>query len=232
MSSASSAACLSTPSATGARAGRDFMVGKVPWALLGALLSQPPRDNTALRLLLDPRGDGSLPALPAALAADADIATFSCGVESLDAGLRQDLEQVPLPADDFRRRAFAITLQGRVVGYYSQRVCYIRRVPGPNDTEPAPAEPVVLLARLAVDRHAHGQGLGSALLRDAVRRALAVGPRFGARAMLVHALSEDVRRFYLAHGFQRLPPLIDALGVMVSFQDARRALAAAESPQH
>jgi GNAT superfamily N-acetyltransferase len=203
----------------------DYHVGRAQWALFAALLAQPPRDNPALRALLLPRNGQGLHSALAALTQSDDIRTFSCGVTFLDAALKQDIEDVPPATDDLCRRSFAMTAQGRVVGYYSQRGCFIRRARGPKDAEPAPATPIVLLARLAVDRRAHGKGFGTALLRDAVSRALEIGGRFGARALCVHALSEEVKRFYLVRGFRPMPAIIDALGVMVTFEDVRKVLA-------
>ena len=60
---------------------------------------------------------------------------------------------------------------------------------------------VVLLARLAADRTFHGQGLGKALLRDALLRSLAAADRIGIRAVLVHAKEEAAARFYTHYGF-------------------------------
>jgi len=62
--------------------------------------------------------------------------------------------------------------------------------------------PVLVLGRLAVDRHARGIKLGAALLQDAVRRTIGVSADAGIRALLVHALSERAREFYLHYGFE------------------------------
>ncbi len=60
--------------------------------------------------------------------------------------------------------------------------------------------PAVLLARLAVNRSVRGQGLGAFLLRDAMERSLAAVAQLGVRVLLVHALDEKARDFYLHHG--------------------------------
>ena len=62
--------------------------------------------------------------------------------------------------------------------------------------------PVMVLGRLAVDRQAQGMKLGAALLKDAVSRAVAVSQDAGVRALLVHALHERAKQFYLHYGFQ------------------------------
>ena len=65
--------------------------------------------------------------------------------------------------------------------------------------------PVMVLARLAVDRGAQGKHLGASLLQDAVNRAVAVSRDAGVRALLVHALHERAKQFYERHGFQPSP---------------------------
>ncbi|MBN9342462.1 MAG: GNAT family N-acetyltransferase [Comamonadaceae bacterium SCN 68-20] len=72
-----------------------------------------------------------------------------------------------------------------------------RNMPGPV--------PVMVLARLAVDRHAQSMQLGGALLQDAVARTLGVAHNAGVRALLVHALHERARQFYEHYGFQASP---------------------------
>lgn len=65
--------------------------------------------------------------------------------------------------------------------------------------------PVMVLARLAVDRRAQGIKLGAALLQDAVNRAVAVSHKVGIRALLVHALDDRAKQFYQHYGFQESP---------------------------
>ena len=65
--------------------------------------------------------------------------------------------------------------------------------------------PVMVLARLAVHQHAQGIKLGAALLQDAVARARAVAQNAGVRAVLVHALNDHAKQFYVHYGFQSSP---------------------------
>jgi predicted N-acetyltransferase YhbS len=65
--------------------------------------------------------------------------------------------------------------------------------------------PVMVLGRLAVDVDWQKRGVGAGLLKDAVLRTLAVSKQAGIRALVVHALSEDAKGFYLRHGFQESP---------------------------
>jgi GNAT superfamily N-acetyltransferase len=63
----------------------------------------------------------------------------------------------------------------------------------------------MVLGRLAVDQRFQHQGLGKALLRDAILRTLQVSEVVGVRALLVHAFSESATGFYEAHGFYASP---------------------------
>ena len=53
----------------------------------------------------------------------------------------------------------------------------------------------VLLARLAVGASEQGAGIRSALLKDALLRAVSAADIVSVRAVLVHALNKDARRF-------------------------------------
>ena len=64
--------------------------------------------------------------------------------------------------------------------------------------------PVVLLGRLAVDRTAQGQALGSLLLIDALRRAELISTQVGVRAIEVDAIDDAAIRFYTKFGFKSL----------------------------
>ena len=81
--------------------------------------------------------------------------------------------------------------------------------------------PVVVLARLAVDRAYQGRGLGRALFRDVAYRVAHAADAIGIRGIVVNAISEDARRFYLALGFDPCPP--DPMMLVVTLSDIRAA---------
>jgi Acetyltransferase (GNAT) family. len=63
----------------------------------------------------------------------------------------------------------------------------------------------VLLARLGVDVREQGQGLGAALLKDAIQRASVAAKSVGGRALLVHAKHDRTRSFYEHFDFEPSP---------------------------
>lgn len=81
--------------------------------------------------------------------------------------------------------------------------------------------PVVVLARLAVDREFQGHGLGRALFRDAAQRVLHAADSIGIRGIVVHAISEQAREFYLTLGFDSCPG--EPMMLVVTLSDLRAA---------
>ncbi len=82
--------------------------------------------------------------------------------------------------------------------------------------------PVMVIGRLAVDRHWQNKGIGRALLRDAILRILQAAEIAGIRAILVHAISDDAKQFYETCGFTASP--IDPMMLMVKVSDAAASL--------
>jgi GNAT superfamily N-acetyltransferase len=121
-------------------------------------------------------------------------------------------------------RTFVIRVRGPVIGYYSLAagsILHSVAIGKVRRNMPDPV-PVVLLGRLAVDRNWHGQGLGADLLRDALLRVLGAAETIGVRAMLVHAISEEAKRFNEHHGFRESP--VDPMTLMITMEEARRSL--------
>ena len=83
--------------------------------------------------------------------------------------------------------------------------------------------PVVVLARLAVATSYQGQSIGRALFQDAGRRVLHAAEAIGIRGLLVHALADDARNFYLNLGLDPSP--LDPMTPMVTIADLKAALA-------
>jgi len=95
----------------------------------------------------------------------------------------------------------------RVVAFFSLCPHEIRRetVPFTLGRGEERVIPAILLARLALDRMLHGQGLGAQLLVDALQRAVGAVDAAGGRLIVVDALHERAAKFYSHHGFIALP---------------------------
>ena len=141
---------------------------------------------------------------------------FECGEAVLDDWLkRRALANQASGAS----RTFVVTDQdGSVRGYYAMAagaVSHQLATSGVRRNMPDPV-PVMVLARLAVDRRMQGLHLGASLLQDAVNRAVAVSQDAGVRALLVHALHEQAKRFYEHYGFQPAPAHLMTLMLRLS----------------
>ncbi|MHB1488673.1 MAG: GNAT family N-acetyltransferase, partial [Acidimicrobiales bacterium] len=62
--------------------------------------------------------------------------------------------------------------------------------------------PAVLIARLALHRDLHGQGLGGTLLADASRRIVDATDIVAARFVVVDAINDDASSFYAHYGYR------------------------------
>lgn len=110
-----------------------------------------------------------------------------------------------------------------VAGFYTLAVGQVTREEAPERPTKGLARhpvPIMLLARLAVDRRWHGQGIGKALLRDAMQRTLQAADIAGIRAFAVHAKDEEARRFYEHFDFIASPA--DPMHLFVLLKDVRR----------
>ena len=141
---------------------------------------------------------------PAPLTDAHDLGTFDSGVPSLDDWLKRRARANQASGAS---RTYIVTAGGVVVGYYCLASGAIAAIDTPSPARrnmPDPI-PMTLLGRLAVDRRLQGQGLGTALLRDAVLRTMQAAQIVGVRGLLVHAISDTARRFYESHGFAPSP---------------------------
>ena len=117
-------------------------------------------------------------------------------------------EAAPWPTtSEGATRCFVTCRDGRVVGFHTLASATVEHAgtSGRVRRNMPDQVPVILLSRLAIDRKEQGQGLGAALLRDAVTRAVAAAEIIGVRALLVHALHEQARAFYAHFHFEPSP---------------------------
>jgi GNAT superfamily N-acetyltransferase len=163
--------------------------------------------------------------VPVSLTAAHDLDPFDCGSPILDDWLKKrSLRNEAAGAS----RTYVVCTGTTVVGYDSLATGAVARDAAPGALRrnmPDPI-PVIVLGRLAVDRRYQNQGLGQALLRDAVLRVLHAADVVGVKSILVHAISDEAKRFYLARGFVESP--VEPMTLCLVLDMARQA--AAEDP--
>lgn len=134
-----------------------------------------------------------------------DRSVFDCASEPLNLYLHERVTA------DIRRRVtvcfVALAENNRIAGYYTLASASLLLADLPLDIGKKlpryPTVPTVRMGRLAVDLAFKGQGLGGALLADALNRALC--SEIAAYALMVDAKDEFAAAFYRHHGFIALP---------------------------
>jgi len=138
-----------------------------------------------------------------------DRAGFTCGVESLDRYLKTQASQ------DVKRMANGVFVftgldePKAILGYYTLCATSLAQgevpLPARKFVPRYPLVAATLIGRLAVARERQGEGLGTLLLADALRRAYASAGIVGSSMVVVDAISEQAAAFYEATAFVRLP---------------------------
>ncbi len=150
---------------------------------------------------------------PELLVAGHQLTGFDCGVPQLNDWL---LRRALANQSGGTSRTWVVTGSDdeRVVAFYASSTASVLRSTAPkgfgrNQPEEMPA---ILLGRMAVDSKHKGRGLGAALLKHFVLKALDVSGSVGVRLLLVHAKDEEAKTFYQHYGFVESP--IDSLTMM------------------
>ena len=149
------------------------------------------------------------------------LEAFDCGVHSLNDWLKMRALQ---NQGSGASRTFVALEGAQVVGYYALASSAIAPTATPgrfrrNMPDPVP---VVVLARLAMAQSHQGRGLGRALFQDAGLRVIHAAEAIGIRGLLVHALSEQAKDFYLRLGLTPSP--LEPMTLMVTVADLKAAL--------
>jgi GNAT superfamily N-acetyltransferase len=151
---------------------------------------------------------------------DHPINAFDCGQEALNGWLRKHALQNQGAG---AAQTYVGMAGGVVIGYYSLAVGQIEYHDAPERLQKGLARhpvPIMLLARLAVQKDWQKKGVGRALLRDAVLRTQQAADIAGIRALAVHAKDDAARRYYEQFDFAASPA--DPLHLLVLLKDIRR----------
>jgi GNAT superfamily N-acetyltransferase len=130
---------------------------------------------------------------------------FDCGCEELN----RFLGKFALAGQRANSVQTYVAVRGRiVVGYYSLAVGSAEHRTAPERVGKGLARhaiPVMVLARLAVDKREQGQGIGKGLLKDGLLRTARAADIAGIRAVFVAAKDDRARAFYEHFGFDPSP---------------------------
>lgn len=151
-----------------------------------------------------------------------DFGDFCCEEDALDNWLHRRSRHAEAAGS---ARTFVTCDGDRVVGYYALAIGQVesgdateRLAKGQPAKRPVP---VLVLARLAVDREHKNRGVGTSLLQDALLRCATVAESVGVLAVVVHA-NEEAGDFYDQFGFESSPT--DPLHRILLMKDLRRFL--------
>ncbi len=156
------------------------------------------------------------------LSREHDLSAFDCANATLNEWLRK-FAWTNQQADAAKTY---VALDGNlVIGYYALTTGSVHKHESPQRIAKGLANHpigVVLIARLAVDQSQPGKGLGKALLFDALSRVEEAADIVGVRAVLVHAIDDPARRFYLHFEFEESP--VDPYQLLLLLKDLRKAI--------
>ena len=159
---------------------------------------------------------------PEPLAASHNTLSFDCG----KAPLNQFLQRYALVNQATGSARTFVSLSGpQIGGYYSLAAASAEHAAVPLRISKGLARhpiPMLLLARLAVDLKAQGQGLGRSLLQSALGKYLQASEVIGCRALMVHAIDDAAIGFYQSYGFEPSP--VDAAHLYLLTKDIRKTL--------
>ena len=158
---------------------------------------------------------------PAHIEEHHELTAFDCGQPELNAWLRR---QALRNEASGAWPTYVTGVEGRIVGYYALATGAAARAAATGKVRrqmPDPI-PVMIIGRLAVDARYQGRGLGYGLLRSALLRTLHVATQTGIRAVLLHAMTADAKRFYQRAGFHESP--VDPMTMMIAIADIEKAL--------
>ena len=147
---------------------------------------------------------------------------FDCGKEDLNRFLKR---QAWNSQQSHSAQTYVLAKDLAVYGYYSLAAGSVTVDEATERVKKGLARhpiPVILLARLAVDQSLQGNGIGPALLKDALLRAASAAGTIGARAVLVHAKDDNAKGFYEHFNFE--PSASDPYHLLLIMKDLLRTV--------
>lgn len=151
-----------------------------------------------------------------------DVSEFDCGSAPLDEFLKRFALTDKAAGG---ARTYVVHRRQAVVGYYSLAAGSVEHDKASERVRKGMARhpiPVVLLARMAVDRDRQGQGIGKALVKDALVRTALAANTIGVRALLVDPKDKPAQAWWERFGFK--PSLTAPNHLFLLMKDVRAIL--------
>lgn len=153
---------------------------------------------------------------------DHAVDDFECGHPQLDVFLNR----YAFMAQQAGGSTTYVALDGaNIIGFYTLVFGHINHAEAASRLAKGLSQhpiPIMVLARLAVHSKWQGRGVGTGLLRDAMRRTVHASEIAGLRALVVHAKNAQAAAFYAHFGFKPSPT--DTFHMYVLLKDVRRML--------
>jgi GNAT superfamily N-acetyltransferase len=148
-------------------------------------------------------------------------AAFDCGIEELNQylkyyALKNDLMNIG--------KTFVALVEEIVAGYVTLSGAQISKEALPEavrQTLPRYPVPVMLIGKIAVDLRFQNKGIGAFLLSQALEKALGISQTMGLYAVVVDAIDENAKGFYLRYGF--IPFKESSLRLFLSMREIRES---------
>jgi predicted N-acetyltransferase YhbS len=130
-----------------------------------------------------------------------DFSQFDCGKESLNKYLKFAFQARRM---GLSRTFVAVEDNDTVVGYYTRVPNSVKGEALPSSGSKNPV-PVMLLAKFAVDANQQRAGIGKMLLKHFLQSVIDYAENEACFAIIVDALDEDAKEYYVQFGFKETP---------------------------
>jgi GNAT superfamily N-acetyltransferase len=152
-----------------------------------------------------------------------DRTKFDCGVDALNIYLKNyALQNI---RNSSSRTYVALKNDSCIIGYFSLAFGSVEHKASPPRITRGLGHypvPVLIIARLAVDKDYQKIGLGKALVKHALLKALNAAEIAGLRAVIVHAKDANAKNFYERFGF--VPSPLDPFHLFLLIKDIQESL--------
>lgn len=156
------------------------------------------------------------------LAASHNVQDFDCGNPALNRFLIKHALQ---SQQSNSATTYVACKENKIIGYYSLVVGAVEHEETPARIKKGLSKhpvPLMILARLAVNRDEQGKGIGKGLLKDALLRTTQAADLAGIRALVIHAKDDEVKSWYAQ--FDCDPSPTDPLHLYLLIKDIKKIL--------